>query len=167
MESKNKFTTEHKKYDAIIKGVNAVFLFLVALIAAYILLTEKSERSLFTLIVFSLGLVAFISILYSTLKKQVRLEFDDNSLMTIHRITGTIRTIELRQIEGFKSREFESRSGVIREIILIKDGKPFLIISSADVVNFKELRDRISNSLKYLGAIKFDMWQQVVSIFKG
>lgn len=167
MESKSKFHTEHKKYDAIIKGISGIILFVAATSTAYILLKEQSEIDHITLSIFIPGIVVFNLIIYGTLKNQVKLEIDGGFITIIHRLTGTTKTFELRQIEGFKTREFNSKTGLVKELILIKDGKPFQIISSANTINLDTLIERFNNSLEFLGEEKYGLWQQLISIFRG
>ncbi len=113
---KDTFKTEHKKYEALTKLVSALVLFIAMLWTMHILVSGQSEGGPIQFTIITVLLIAMILILCGVLRKLVRLEFQGKFINVIHRLTGNTRTFELSQLDGYRTREFESRSGLVREL---------------------------------------------------
>ncbi|QSE98038.1 hypothetical protein [Fulvivirga lutea] len=148
---KDAFKTKHKKHEAITKAVSALILFTAIIFTLYLSAPVHSEENPLLFTVISILSIVVVLNLFSMLKKQVRLEFQGKILTIVHRLTGNERSFELSQLDGYRTREYESRSGLIREFILVKDNKYLQIISSANVTNFDQLTEHVCSKLTNLG----------------
>lgn len=145
------FKTEHKKYEALTKAASAGFLLVAMTWTIYLLATGRSASEPLQFLIITLLSIATVLILYGVLLKLVRLEFQGKYVNIIHRLTGNIRTFEIYELDGYRTREFRSKGGLVKELILIKDNKNLQTLSSAYITNFERLSKFIDSRLENLG----------------
>lgn len=143
------FITEHKKSDIYAQALSSIVFLIITITALYLLASKDAEPIQFA-VPFILSTLSVV-ILLRVLPKQIKLESRGNFFTITHLLTQSTRTYEVSKLDGYRTNEFKSRSGLVKELILIKGNRQLHTLSSVYVTNFEELKELVNDKLKYLG----------------
>lgn len=77
-----------------------------------------------------------------------RIEIDRDGLMLTNPFFGTRTTISWDNLDGYKTTTHRTRGGLVRELILVSNGKEIFDISSHYYKNYDDIKRLVSTNLR-------------------
>ncbi len=90
-----------------------------------------------------------------------RIEIDRGGLMLINPFIGTRTNISWDTLDGYKSTTHRTRDGLLRELILVSNGKEIFHISSLYHKNYEEISMLVSRNLRKIAEKDSKWWDYV------
>lgn len=106
-------------------------------------------------------LLVLHSLLRVEMPKIKRIEIGRGGLTLINPFIGTQTNISWDNLDGYKSTTHQTRGGLVRELILVSNGKEIFYISSLYHKNYEEIGMLVSRNLRKIAENDSKWWDYV------